>query len=124
MARRTGFPKVTRIPDDDLIVVGGQGTLTPRAATGVGLMTVRRPATIVDVYERGPDEPPRAIRVRDEVKGRTLFLVCTNRVQPGADGPRYWACRTRERYLDSETGEYIGDITAWWFDTTKAVHRE
>lgn len=73
---RRRFPKVPRVPTDDLYVLDAIGLL--RASHWTGSPTAPWfPATIVSTYERDYDEPPRAIRVRNEVDGAILFMVCT-----------------------------------------------
>lgn len=128
MARRTGFPKVARIPDDDRIVVGHVGRLRPRTATlGMGLMTICVPATIVDVFERGPEECPRAIRVRDEIDGALRFLVFTQRMIQSPRGPvRRWTGKAKKKYEDvgvdfennAPLEAYVFD---WWWDSLPAT---
>lgn len=98
MARRTGFPKVARRPEDDGIVVGAIGTIGLRpgryvSGTPIEPRKYHRPGRIVEVYERGADEPPRAIRVHDELLNVTRFFVCSSHA--AAFNTRAWFGRGR-----------------------------
>jgi hypothetical protein len=132
-----GFPKVPRIPTDDVVEVGRIGHIYPRRWTGHwrAFEDARYPATIVEMHERGPDEPPRAIRVRRESDGLIMFFVCSGATITWERGEhadrceyRCWFARKREEV----TVEYENDragamqaqvvVTDWTFIPVGVPH--